>query len=558
MPVLGDGNQPAVVRTTQSGRIEGIDDTAQSGTLHWLGVPFAKPPVGALRWRAPLDPVPWTGTLAAKAFAHACVQFGTLGGPGANNTYDSTIASTLNQAVGSEDCLYLNIWRPATGETKLPVVVFIHGGFNLAGYTADPLYNGANLAMAANVVVVTVNFRIGVFGWFRLPQLKTGDAVEDSGNFGTLDNIKALQWVQRNIEGFGGNAGNVTLMGQSSGAINTWALMVARQIRNTGLFHKVAALSGGISLASNLPKGMIPLLNPAPYYAAQGKTLLHALLIADRKATDDASAAAFLATQTSVQVADYLRSQSPSSVLATLFTKLAPMGLGASGPIPDGTVLPADPIAAIAGGDYAKVPVLAGNTRDEGKLFSQFLALSPALGGVPGPKVNDADRFLMLYNFDPNAATELTTGSLINPQYLPVDAPDTGYNAKTALLTKLLFIANRDNVLNTLKTQQPNVWHYQFNWAQEPPPWNDVYGAAHAFDLPFLFGNFGPSAFSRVVRSNTNKAGCMALSKAMIASLAAFARSGDPNNASLATTWPPWPKTLVFDANLAEMLLSVP
>jgi len=557
MAVLMDSGRSPVARATQFGPIEGVDDAPKSGTFYWLGVPFAKPPVGALRWRAPTDPDPWTSTLPTKAFANACVQIGMTIGPGANSTYDTTIATTLNQPVGSEDCLYLNVWRPATSEANLPVIVFIHGGFFLAGYTADPMYNGANLAKAANAVVVTVNYRVGLFGWFSLPQLRTGNTLDDSGNFGTLDNIKALQWVNGNIGEFGGTAGNVTLMGQSAGAGNTWVLLVATQTRSAGLFHRVAPISGNMSLASNLPAGAIPWLRPADYYVAQGKALLNNLLIADGKASDEASASAFVATQTNAQIAEYLRAKSPSIILTTLLTKLTPVGLGMSSPIPDGAVLPTDPIAAIAAGNYAKVPVLASTTRDEAKLLTQFLAMSPALGGVPGLKFSDAERFMTLYNFNPNGPTTLTAASIINPQYLPVDAVETGYNAKTALLTNLLFIAGRDYVLNALKTQQSNVWHYEFDWAQEPPPWNEVYGAAHAFDLLFLFGNFGPSLFSSVISSNANKGGRIALSNAMMASMAAFARTGDPNNDSLGVIWPVWPKTLVFDANLTDKVISV-
>jgi len=557
MASQADTRRSAVLVATQFGPIEGVDDAVKSGTFYWLGVPFAKPPVGALRWRAPVDPDPWTSPRPTKTFANAAVQIGMLVGPGANNTYDTTIANTLNQAVGSEDCLYMNVWRPATREPNLPVIVFIHGGYDLAGYTADPMYNGANLAKATNAVVVTVNYRLGVFGWFSLPQLKTGNTLDDSGNFGTLDNIKALHWVNRNITEFGGNAGNVTVMGQSAGAANTWVLLVAEQTRSAGLFHRVTPISGNMSLASNLPAGAIPWLQPVEYFVTQGKALLNNLLIADGHATDEASASAFVATQTSAQIAEYLRAKSPSAVLTTLLTKLTPLGLGWSSPIPDGAVLPTDPIAAIAAGNYAKVPVLASTTRDEAKLLTQFFAMSPALGGVPGLKLSDAERFMTYYNFNPNAPTALTTASIINPQYLPMSAPETGYNAKAALLTKLWFIAGRDNVLNTLMTQQPNVWHYEFDWAQEPPPWNEVYGAAHWFDVSFLFSNFGPHLLSNLISSNANKNGRLALSKAMMASIAAFARTGDPNNASLGVTWPVWPKTLVFDASLVDKAISV-
>ena len=110
----------------------------------------------------------------AQPFGNACVQYGRIYGPGANNQYDPTIGTTLNKAVGSEDCLYLNIWRPASADDKLPVIVFIHGGSNISGYTADPVYDGAALAKTANAVVVTANYRVGIFGFLDLPQLKTG------------------------------------------------------------------------------------------------------------------------------------------------------------------------------------------------------------------------------------------------------------------------------------------------------------------------------------------------------------------------------------------------
>src|ERR1700674_2988909 len=195
-----NGTGSSVVKATQFGPIEGVDDSAASGTYYWLGVPFAAPPTGSLRWKAPVDATPWKTTLATKRFGNACVQYGRIYGPGSNNTYDTTIGTTLNTAVGSEDCLYLNIWRPASNSVKLPVIVFIYGGSNVSGYTADPVYNGANLARTANVVVVTINYRLGVFGWLNLAQLKSGaNVLDDSGNFGTLDNIKALQFTRNNI-----------------------------------------------------------------------------------------------------------------------------------------------------------------------------------------------------------------------------------------------------------------------------------------------------------------------------------------------------------------------
>jgi para-nitrobenzyl esterase len=555
LSACGGGSDAPELRSTAYGQIEGVNDATNSGTYFWKGVPFAKPPVAALRWKAPVEPDAWTTTLAAKQFGNACAQYGRIYGPGSNNKYDSTIGTTLNTAVGSEDCLTLNIWRPAGDEGNLPVIYFIYGGSNVSGYTADPVYDGATLAKTANAVVVTANYRVGLFGWLNLPQLKSGaSANEDSGNFAILDQVQTLKFINKNIANFGGNPGNVTVMGQSAGAINVYALLVSPLTVNASpkLFHRAIPISGGISLASELPAGSIATLTPTSTALAQGNALLYNLLIADGKATDNASAQAYAATQTSAQIADYMRSKTPSTIFTILLTKLAAVGLSGSGPIPEGTVIPPDPVASITAGNYLKVPVLASNTRDEAKLFAAFLALSPALGGVPGLIVTDATRFAMMANYNPDAAPTLTVNDLINPVYLPVATPSTGYNAKTNLLNSIFFIPSRDNVLNALKSQQSNVWYYQFNWAQEPAPWNDVYGAAHAFDLPFIFGNFGPSTFSNAANSAANKSGRIALSNAMMSSIAAFAKNGDPNNAALGVTWPAWPSKLLFDASLTQ------
>jgi para-nitrobenzyl esterase len=554
------GDRSTIERTTRFGTVVGIDDSAASGTYAWKGVPFAQPPVGALRWKAPADPDAWGSPRATQQFGNACAQYGRIYGPGANNRYDATIGTTLGQAVGSEDCLYLNIWRPASGQGGLPVIVFIHGGSNVSGYTADPVYDGAALAKAANAVVVTVNYRLGILGFFNLPQLKSGvDANEDSGNFALLDIFKALQFVNRNIANFGGNPTNVTLMGQSAGAIDVYAMLTSPLVVNAhpSLFHRAVPLSGGLSLASNLPPGRIPTLSPAALSLAQGNALLVQLLIADGLAVDAASAQAYAASQTAAQIAGYLRSKSVATLLGTLLTKLAPLGLSGSGPIPEGTVLPVDPIAAIAAGNYLRVPVLAGNTRDEAKLFPTFLALSPALGGVSGRLVSDATLFSIQFNYDPDAAPTVTIDQWIPAVYLPVTTPVTGFNARTDLLNQIFFIASRDNVLNTLKAQQSEVWYYRFDWDEEPAPWNDIYGAAHAFDLAFVFGNFGPSLFSHIANSTANRPGRLELSDAMMKSLGAFARRGDPNAPELGVTWPTWPSTLLFDATQTNKAISV-
>ena len=358
-------------RETRFGPVIGVDNSGKDGTFAWKGVPFAKPPVGELRWRPPVDPDSWKRPKLTREFGNACVQNGRLFSPGANNRYDPTIATTLNTAVGSEDCLYLNIWAPAKhDDNDLPVIVFVHGGSNISGYTADPVYDGAALARTANAVVVTVNYRLGVFGFFYQPVLRTGDPIEDSGNFAMLDILKALEFIQDNIRHFGGNRRNVTLMGQSAGAVNVYAMFTSPlvvQARHQ-LFHRLVPLSGGLSLASELPPGSLATLAPASFFEFQANFLLQQQLIVDGLATDVASAAAYVASHTPQQMADYLRGTSAAALLATVLTRLAPLGLSGSGPVPDGAVLPVDPVAEIHAGNYLHVPVLAGNTREEGKL----------------------------------------------------------------------------------------------------------------------------------------------------------------------------------------------
>lgn len=568
---------PDLERQTRFGPVVGSDDSDANGTYAWKGVPFAKPPVGALRWKAPADPESWRKARRTQQFGNACVQYGRIYGPGANNQYDATIGSTLNQAVGSEDCLYLNIWVPADrrgakgrdehdergnrhghdDRDGLPVIVFVHGGSNVSGYTADPMYDGAALARSADAVVVSVNYRVGIFGFFNLAQLKSGtDPQEDSGNFALLDIIKALKFVRQNIAEFGGNPGKVTLTGQSAGAINVYALLTtpATVEARPRLFHRAAPLSGGISLASNLPAGRLPTLNTASVYALQGTQLLTQQLIADGLAADATAAAAWAASQTPQQVAAYMRSKTPAALLTTLLTKLAALGLAGSGPIPDGTMLPLDPIGAMAAGNYLHVPILAGNTRDEGKLFPTFLTL---LGGPSGRLVTDKQLFDIQFGYDPNAAPQIAIEQWVPAAYLPASTPVTGFTAKTELLNQIFLVAAAQNALNTLRTQQNEVWYYRFDWDEEPAPFNEIYGAAHAFDLPFLFGNFGPSLFSNVAFSQANQPGRLALSRAMMAAMGAFARRGDPNAPeALGVTWPIWPSKLIFDATPAAKAIS--
>nr|WP_222623115.1 carboxylesterase family protein [Ramlibacter cellulosilyticus] len=546
------GLASSLQRTTASGPVVGVDASRSDGTLSWKGLPFAAPPVGALRWRAPADPAPWTQPRAADRFAAACVQTGRLYGPGLNNRYDATIGSTLGQTLGSEDCLYLNVWTPAErAAAPRPVIVFVHGGSNITGYTADPVYDGAALARTAGAVVVTVNYRLGIFGFLDLPALKTGNAQDDSGNFALLDIVKALEFVQRDIAAFGGDPARVTLMGQSAGAVNVYALLASPMLaaRTQPLFHRVIALSGGISTAASLPRGAIPGVLPRSVWSTRGQALLAQSLVADGSAADAAAATALAATRSAAEHAAYLRARTPDQLLTVVRTRLAPLGMSASNPIPDGVVVAADPIAAIRAGQYVRVPVLAGITRDETKLFPQLLALRPDLGGVSGRLLDDAAVFRLAHGYDAEAPPASRIEDWVPAAYLPADRPATGFDARTRELNRLWFEAIRDDVLGALRSRQDAVWGYRFDWDALPPPFDVVFGAAHTFDLPFVFGNFGPSLYARIAFTRANEPGRLALSRVMMQSVGTFAATGDPNTPALGTRWPAWPGRMVFDAD---------
>jgi para-nitrobenzyl esterase len=239
-----------MVRQTTAGKIEGVDDSAARAPIS--GRAFPSPSrrsarcAGARRW----SPRPGAASARPRPSAPPACRSAASSAP-ANNTYDATIVSTLGQPLGSEDCLFVNVWRPATTDKNLPVLLFVHGGSNISGYTADPLYDGAKLAKAANAVVITASYRLGVLGFLNVPQLRPGGtAGDDSGNFALLDNMAALRYIQNNVASFGGDPGNVTLSGESAGATNLLAIMTSPMAK--GLFHKAFEMSGGISLASNL------------------------------------------------------------------------------------------------------------------------------------------------------------------------------------------------------------------------------------------------------------------------------------------------------------------
>lgn len=318
-----------------SGAIRG---TAADGVRTYKGIPFAAPPVGELRWRAPRLPAPWNGTRDASAFGTICPQTDFPGGQG------------INGVARSEDCLFLNIWAPEArrGKAKLPVLVSIHGGGMVNGSGSDPVFDGRSLARRG-LVVVTFNYRLGRLGFFRHPSLEAGAAADGmDGNFALMDQIAALEWVKRNIARFGGDPARVTIAGESAGGVSVLAMMTSPKAK--GLFS--AAI-----VQSAVPR----------FDFASADVALEAGTAFGRAAgANDAAALRALPIETLLKGVEFFAQDKKTF----------------SGAMVDGVVVTRSLIPAFKAGDQAKVPLLIGATgRELGGLPS--FAVAAMFGQLP-------------------------------------------------------------------------------------------------------------------------------------------------------------------------------
>jgi len=484
---------------TRCGALRGRAD--ESDTWSWKGIPYAAPPVGDLRWRAPREPAPWTGVRDASRFASRAVQFRVVG----------------CGTTGSEDCLYLNVWRPRGTETGLPVYVWIHGGGNSIG-AADmvPDYFGHRVASASRVVFVSVNYRLGPFGWLALPALREGvSAEEDSGNFGTLDLVRALAWIRDNVEAFGGDPRTVMISGESAGGMNVLSLIASPLAR--GLFQRALVQSG------------VAKTTPMDQAEARAEEMLAQLLVRDRRARDAVDAAGVAAAMSDAEIRAYLRGTSAGRILARFEDRM--FGMSDSPTLfRDGTVLPADGYRALETGAYgSRVPLVIGSNADEIKMFRAF------------------DR--------------------------SIDWASGVYHASSRYASDLWKAASVDAVARRLLSHadQPPVYAYYFRWGALrddgtsvlPKSWGRRLGSFHSLEIPFFLGTDTVNGVMQwFLYTRRNEPGRLALSAAMMAAIAHFIRTGDPNGPG-APAWAAWsnepggPRSLVLDADERRALIAM-
>lgn len=468
MPVIVDG---------PCGKLEG---TRANGVCQFKGIPFAT----ARRWHAPEAVAPWSGVRSARAQGAVAPQNptpleGLIGGAGKN--------------VQSEDCLFLNVWTPSCDGAKRPVMVWVHGGAFVTGAGSLGLYHGARLAALGDVVIVTVNYRMGGIGFLRLSDVTRG-RVPASGNEGLLDQIAALKWVRDNVASFGGDAGNVTIFGESAGGMSVVSLLASSAAR--GLFHKAICQSGGGHIAHEVE---------------------HAGRVADVFLKHLGVDAGDVRALEAAPIEALLKAQ--AALLAEVDAQQDPHMLGALAfqPVVDGATLSARPIDAVRGGSAKGIALIAGTTREEWKLWS---ALNTALHAMDEEKLERWATRL----FGEHAASLLAEGQ-----------DGSHYDRFVAMQTHRAFREPTWRLLAAQSAHAP-VFDYVFDWRS--PAMGGAFGACHAIELGFVFGSHSLPGADQFFGTGPE---AEAVNQAMMAMWTSFAHGGAPK-AQGPDAWPRWAK----------------
>lgn len=465
---------------TRAGRIAGA---AEGGLAVFRGIPYARPPVDGARWAPPQAMAPWPGLREARHFGAPAPQPQTPG--------------MLILDVGadqSEDCLTLNVWTPAADGGRRPVMVWLHGGAFLIGAGSQGLYDGQHLARRGDVVVVTLNYRLGALGFLRLAEATRG-AVASSGNEGLLDQIAALSWVRDNIAAFGGDPGNVTVFGESAGAMAVVALMAMPAAE--GLFHKAIAQSGAghasrsLMDAERLAQAFCRLLGIAP---------------------SDAAALRNLSPQRMIDIAPALGLkvlQGAEGLQGEIMTYQ---------PVQDGAHLAGLPYDLIRQGRAQRVPLLIGTTSEEMKLFP-----------IQSPDWDERALARRLATLMP-----VSSGEGVIEAYRSLMPGADARALYFAIETDRIFRLPALRLAEAQAARRLPAYLYEFTWGS--PALGGLFGACHAIDLGFTFGTAGIGPFAAFFGSGPE---AEALGRCMMDAWIAFARTGNPSTPALGA-WAPY------------------
>ena len=503
-PTLADAT-PVV--ETEAGPVQGLE---QGGIDAFLGLRYAAPPLGDLRFQPPAKPEAWEGIADATGYGAPCMQLYSASGPTESEMtrrIQAIFPTSTEAKMDNEDCLFLNVWTPAAGDgKKRPVMVWFHGGGYAYGSGNWPAYNGRNLAEKGDVVVVTVNHRLNAFGYLNLAE-KFGEDFAASGNVGNLDLVRSLEWVRDNIAGFGGDPDNVTIMGESGGGSKVSHLMAMPAA--DGLFDK-AVIQSGPGVFSGKPA-------EAADYA--GKILEAAGV----ETLDD------LRTIRSDQIVEAVRKATPAD---------SAMGRGPQfGPIADGTIIPRDPFLPAAPEQARDIPVLIGYNKDE---MTLFLAAQPWFG-----RLTEGTLDAMTGAMGEQAVAAVAAYRKRYPDYSPTHLAAIAMGTRFVRGTYLL--ADQQ-----AKTASAPVYVYRLTW--ETPIGGGMLRTPHTLDIPLMFDNAKESAALVGTGEDAQTMADM-MSDAWIA----FAKTGTPSSALL-PEWKPYTPSArnVMELNVEPQLVDDP
>ena len=459
--------------TLDSGIISG---TVSDGVPAYLGIPFAAPPVGDLRWREPQPVKQWTGELDCSKYALACPQPKSL-------FYD--VGAT------NEDCLYLNVWSTAKSpDAGLPVMVWIHGGSYTTGAGSQSMYDGKNLARQ-DVVVVTINYRLGPLGFLSHPLLSQESPNGVSGNYGLLDQIAALKWVKKNIRSFGGDPNRVTVFGESAGAASICSLMISPLAE--GLFQQAISESGSFGDA---------------YPVARENTV-------EKAEKTGLELTATLGCDKAENVLAAMRQKTADDIVNAAYKNYDANGGTKYRPVEDGWVIPGNPWSLFTAGKQAKVPLLIGTNANEGTIF--------ILPKLLIQKMTRQDYETYIKNlYKDNAAEVLARFPAASTEEVPA--------AYSKMFTIMSFAAGALHAADTTAANNSPVYMYKFT--RIPDTLLKMFGAFHGLEIFYLFGNF----MIRVAPIPDTPADST-LSQTIMRYWSNFARTGNPNGPGL----PDWP-----------------